>query len=262
MACRNPQKAEKARQAILHKVPRADVQFIPLNLSSLSSVRIFANSIIEKFDRLDVLINNAGIMIPPFSKTDDGFESQMGVNYFSHFLLTKLLFPLLNKTEGSRIVSLSSIAHKQGKINFENLNAEKGYSKIDAYGQSKLACLMFAYELQRRIDGTGSKVLSLASHPGVSSTELSRHISKFLYYPLYPLFMMLSHNPYKGSLPTLMAALDPDAKGGDYYGPTGFGEMVGKPGKTESLAHSHDTDVAKKLWEVSEKLVSEKFNLV
>lgn len=261
MACRNQQKADKARQDILMKVPTAKLEVILLDLNSLNSVRTFAKAFTAKFDHLDILINNAGIMIPPLAKTKDGFESQMGVNYFSHFLLTNLLFPLLNQTKGSRVVTLSSIAHHSGRIDFENLNAEKSYSRSGAYGQSKLACLMFAYELQRRIEKGESNVMAVSAHPGVSNTELSRHIPKFWQSLLMPLFLLMSHTPDKACQPSLMAALDSDTKGGDYYGPTGFKNMIGKPAKVTSKLHAQDEAVAKKLWEVTEELTGEKFNI-
>lgn len=261
MACRNLEKAEKAKLEIEQKVQGADLEIIQLDLNSLDSVRNFAESYKNKYNQLDLLIENAGIMIPPFTKTKDGFESQMGVNYFSHFLLTNLLFPLLNNTDGSRIVTLSSIAHENGKIDFENLNAEKGYSKMGAYGQSKLACLMFAYELQRRIDKSGSKVLALSAHPGVSNTNLGQHVPRLLYKVLLPIISLFSHSPQNAALPTLLAAIDTDVEGADYYGPSGFRGMNGKPAKLKSKPQSYDKEVAKKLWEASEKLTEQKFNI-
>lgn len=261
MACRNLEKAEKAKLEIEQKVQGADLEIIQLDLNSLDSVRNFAATYKSKYDKLDLLIENAGIMIPPFTKTKDGFESQMGVNYFSHFLLTNLLFPLLNTTEGARIVTLSSIAHENGKIDFENLNAEKGYSKMGAYGQSKLACLMFAYELQRRIDKAGSKVLALSAHPGVSNTNLGQHVPQLLYKVLLPLISLFSHAPQDAALPTLLAATSKDVQGADYYGPSGFRGMKGKPAKLKSKPQSYDQEVAKKLWETSEKLTGQKFEI-
>ena len=261
MACRNIQKAETARKEILEKVPGAGLEILQLDLGDLSSVRAFAKAYTDKYDSLDLLINNAGIMIPPFSKTKDGFESQMGVNYFGHFLLTSLLFPLLNKTPESRVVTLSSIAHRNGKIQFDNLHAEQKYSKMGAYGQSKLACLMFAYELQRRIDASGSKVLSLAAHPCVSNTNLGQHMSKWLVAIAMPIFSFFIHSPENAALPTLYAALGTDVNGGEYFGPTGYNEMKGKPGKVQSKPHAHDKEVAKKLWAVSEELTGEKFSI-
>ncbi len=254
MACRNAAKAESAKQTILAKVPQADLEIMELDLSSLKSVRAFAAAYLAKYDSLDLLINNAGIMVPPLSKTEDGFESQMGANYFGHFLLTGLLLPTLDKTPNARVVALSSIAHENAKIDFDNLNAEKSFSRMDAYGQSKLACLMFAYELNRRLQAAGQKTLSVAAHPGVSNTELSKHVPRVLFYLLLPLMSLFVHKPEYGALPQLMAALDPNVKGGEYFGPTGFRGMKGKPGKVESRPQSHDLAVAKRLWEVSEKL--------
>jgi len=254
MACRNPKKASIAKQNILNIVPTASLEIMNLDLNSLDSVRSFAKEFHSKHTQLDLLINNAGIMIPPFAKTEEGFESQMGVNYFAHFLLTGLLLPILENTPDSRVVSLSSIAHKNGKIDFENLNAEKGYSKMGAYGQSKLACLMFAYELDRRLKKSGSHIISVAAHPGVSNTDLGRHVAKWLYALLTPIFSLMTHSPDKAALPSLYAALGEDINGGDYTGPTGFNEMKGKPGKVKSTPLSHQQDIAKKLWEVSEKL--------
>lgn len=258
MACRNLEKANKAKSEILVRVPNARLTVMELDLMSLKSVRAFAKSFIESHSRLDLLINNAGIMFPPFSITEEGFESQMGVNYFSHFLLTGLLLPLLEKTENSRIITLSSIAHKNAIIDFENLNSEKSYSKQKAYGQSKLACLLFSYELQRRLEKANSTTISVAAHPGVSNTNLGQHLpawTKILVPVFVPLF---THKPEKAALPTLNAALG-DVKGGEYYGPTGFNEMKGKPGKVSSNAISFDQDIARKLWTVSERLTQINF---
>lgn len=254
MACRSEARAEKAKQQIIEKVPFADLEIMIINLSSLSSVRDFAKHFLRKYEKLDLLINNAGIMVPPYSKTEDGFESQMGANYFGHFLLTGLLMDVIKKTEGSRIVSLSSIAHKNGKINFEDLHWEKEYSAMSAYRQSKLACLIFAGELQRRFEKSGVNTLSVAAHPGVSLTELVRHIPKWLYFPLQPLVSLFTHSPDKGALPTLYAALGAGVSGGDYFGPQGFAEMTGKPGRAKSTPVSHDREIAKQLWDLSEKL--------
>ena len=261
MACRNQSKAELAKTEVLSKVKNADLEIMILDLKSLNSVRDFAAAFSQKYTRLDLLIENAGIMIPPFSKTEDGFESQMGVNYFSHFLLANLLYPLLKKTEGARIATTSSLAHETGRIDFDNLNAEKSYSKMGAYGQSKLACLLFAYELRRRLEKAGSNVIAVTSHPGVSNTNLFTNfptIARILMTPLLPIF---THAPKYAALPTLQAALGPDVKSGDYYGPTGFKGMKGKPGKVQSKPHSYDEKVAAELWNISEKLTGEKFIL-
>lgn len=255
MACRNLEKAETAKQKILAAVPQAEIEVIQIDLSKLASVRAFAAAYLAKYQQLDLLINNAGVMIPPYTQTEDGFELQMGANYFGHFLLTGLLLESLTRTPGSRVVPLASLAHKNGEINFDNIHWEKDYSKLGAYGQSKLACLMFGYELDRRLKAAGANTLSVMAHPGVSDTELSRHVPKWLFFILgNTLFPLISHKPAKGALPTLMAALDKNSKGGEYYGPTGFQEMKGKPGLASSTELSQDPEMAKKLWAVSEDL--------
>ena len=259
MACRNTSKAEKARKAILEQVPKGELEVMALDLSKLEAVRKFAETFLAKYDQIDLLINNAGIMIPPLSKTEDGFESQMAANYFGHFLLTGLLLKTINNTPNARIVALSSKAHENGKIDFDNLHAEKSYSKIGAYSQSKLACHMFSYELQRRLEKAGHKTISVVAHPGVSDTELGRHISKVLLFIFYPMLLMMTHKPVKAALPQLMAALDEDVQGGDYFGPTGFREMKGAPGKVKAAPQAHDENIQKKLWEKSEKLVNFEF---
>lgn len=261
MACRNDRKAQQARDKIKALVPKAELEIRLLDLSNLQKVREFAKGFLMDYDQLDLLINNAGVMIPPYSETEEGFESQMGVNYFGHFLLTGLLLPVLNKTPDARIVSLSSLAHERGEIDFENLNAEKGYSKMGAYSQSKLACLMFSLELDRRLKAAGSQVISVAAHPGVSNTDLSRHINKVVLFLLYPLFLLMIHAPRKAALPTLMAALDSKVEGGDYFGPNSRRGMKGAPAKVEAKPHAYNEEVAKKLWEVSEDLVGIQFDL-
>lgn len=252
MACRNFEKATIAKNRILTEVPTAQLEIILLDLSDLKSVRKFAEDFLNQYSTLDLLINNAGIMIPPFSRTIDSFESQMGANYFGHFLLTGLLLKTITNTPNSRIVSLSSIAHKQGKIDFDNLNAEKSYSKMGIYSQSKLACLMFGYELQEKLKGTST--ISVIAHPGVSNTDLLRHIPKFLYYLFYPLLPIITQKPAKAALPSLMSALDTTIQNGDYIGPNGFNEMKGEPTKVKAFPQAHDKKVRQKLWKVSEEL--------
>ena len=259
MACRDLQKATKAKEALLLQVPAARLDIMLLNLGDLQSVRAFAKAYRDKYDRLDLLIENAAVMIPPFSKTKDGFESQFGMNYLGHFLLTNLLFPLLNTTAGARVITLSSNAHKRGKIDFDNLNAEKHYSKWGAYSQSKLACLMFAYELQRRLHKAGSGVIAVSAHPGLSNTNLWQHVPKIIYNMLLPVSSLLMHGPQQAALPTLMAALDEDVQGGSYIGPKGFKEFTGQPGLVRSIPASHDTAIAEKLWAVSEQMTGEPF---
>ncbi|PWJ40968.1 oxidoreductase [Sediminitomix flava] len=261
MACRNEKKAQNAIAELKKEIPNADLVFIPLNLSSAISVRAFVRTYLERYSKLDLLINNAGIMVPPFSLTEDGYESQMGVNYFNHFLLTMLLLPTLNQTEGARVVTLSSIAHRKATIDFENLNSERDYQKMKAYGQSKLACLMFAYELDRKLKQSNSKVLSVAAHPGVSTTNLAQHLPSVMVSIFSVISPLFAHNPEEGARPTLLAALGQDVKGGEYFGPTGFREMKGEAGKVSSTDYSHDKKIAARLWEVSEELTKESFSL-
>lgn len=260
MACRNLTKANKAKIAIEKAVPNADLEVLQIDLSSLQSVRNFAKAYQAKFNRLDILINNAGVMMPPYSKTEDGFELQLGANYLGHFLLTGLLLDTILKTPNSRIVSLSSLAHQNGEINFDNLQSEQKYSASKAYGQSKLACLMYAFELQRRLEKTGhQQTISTAAHPGVALTELVRHMPKLVFTLLkYTIAPFLTHAPKEGAKPTILAAIG-TAKGGDYFGPTGFYEMKGKAGKAKATDLSKDKVIAKRLWEVSEKLVGLKY---
>ncbi|MEM6255779.1 MAG: oxidoreductase [Cyanobacteria bacterium P01_D01_bin.156] len=256
MACRNRAKAEKAKADIEAEVPGADLAFLPIDLTDLSSVREFAKVFCEKYDRLDLLVNNAGIMFPPYAKTVDGFESQMGVNYFGHFLLTALLLEWMPDRAESRVVSLSSGAHRAAQgINFEDLQSEKHYSKFGAYAQSKLACLMFGDELQRRLAKAGKKILSVSAHPGMSPTELARYMPMyqlmFLRVTVAPFFM---HGVEQAALPTVMAALRADVQGGDYFGPQGVLELKGKPGRVGKARTVEDLDAAGQLWEVSETL--------
>ncbi|NHE56681.1 oxidoreductase [Cyclobacterium plantarum] len=260
MACRNLEKANAAKDSIKEEVPNADLEVMEIDLSNLNSVRKFAKSYQSKYDRLDVLINNAGVMMPPYTKTEDGFELQLEANYLGHFLLTGLLMNTILKTPDSRIVTLSSIAHKNAKINFEDLQSEKKYSASTAYGQSKLACLLFAFELQRRLDKQGhNQTISTAAHPGISTTELARHMPRLVYTILkYTLAPMLTHPPKEGAKPTIVAAIG-DAEGGDYFGPTGFQEFKGNPGKASATTLAKNKDVAKRLWEVAEELVGMKY---
>lgn len=261
LACRSLSKAQEAMNSILKKVPKAHLEILLIDLMSLESVRAFAKEFSKKYERLDFIIANAGIMMPPFQKTKDGFESQFGVNYLAHFLLINLLFPPLTKTKESRVVMLSSLAHNNAKINFENLNAEKSYSNWKAYGQSKLACLMFAYELQRRIEKSGLSVRSVAAHPGFSSTNLGHLLPSFGATLFSPIVSLIGQSARAGALPTLRAALDPEVKGGGYFGPSGFREVKGKPVQVNSSYRSHDLLVASKLWTASEEMTGKEFKL-
>lgn len=258
MACRNVQKAEQAKKDILGQSPKADLEIMPIDLSKLHSVKEFAKVFTTKYDQLDLLVNNAGVMMPPFSKTEDGFELQLGANYIGHFLLTGLLMDTLLKTSNSRVVSLSSNAHKQGKINFDDLQSEKSYSKLGAYNQSKLACLMFTYALQRKLEKKGATTISVAAHPGASITNLDQHIPKWVMGILMPILKVtnIAQSAEAGAEPTSYAALGKDVKGGDYFGPGGFGEFSGRAKKVKSTKLSHDEAIADRLWKVSEELTN------
>lgn len=260
MACRNLNKANAAKQKIESQVTNAKIDVMQIDLSSLNSVRDFASTYQSKYDRLDILINNAGVMTPPYTLTEDGFELQLGANYLGHFLLTGQLLDTILQTPDSRIVTLSSLVHKNGVINFDDLQSKKKYSPQGAYAQSKLACLMFTFELQRRLENAGHKgTISTASHPGIADTELSRNMPKLIYYfAKYTIAPFLTHAPSEGAKPTVLAAIG-EAKGGDYFGPTGYREFKGAPGKATFTDLSKDEAIAKQLWEVSEKLVSFKY---
>lgn len=254
LACRSEARAQKAKSKILQSAPNADLHIELVDLTDLDSVKRFSDNFQSRFDNLDVLINNAGVMVPPYTQTGDGFELQMGANYFGHFLLTGLLIDTLKQTENSRIVTLSSLAHLQGSINFEDLHWEKSYSKLKAYQQSKLACLIFTLELQRRLEAAKASTISVAAHPGVSPTELVRYVPNLMVYLLTPMFLLISHKPAKGALPTLLAAVQDGVRGGDYYGPTGYNEMKGKPGTAKIASHAKDEEIAQRLWAISEEL--------
>ena len=263
MACRNLVKSQAALDALKARVPNADVELMQLDLASQESVRQFADEFKAKYDRLDLLINNAGIMMVPYARTVDGFESQFGTNHLGHFALTGLLLDRILATPGTRVVNVSSGAHRMGSMNFDNLmyaNGE-GYSSSRAYGQSKLANLLFTYELQRRFEATGVDAEALAAHPGGSNTNLQDEISERWYIkPLLPFMRMMMQDSAMGALPTIRASVDPNARGGQYYGPDGFMEQRGYPVVVQSNAASHNEADARRLWQVSEQLTGIHYN--
>jgi NAD(P)-dependent dehydrogenase (short-subunit alcohol dehydrogenase family) len=256
LACRDKDKAENALQRIKAEQPAAEVAVGNLDLSSLASVRAFADDFLKQNDRLDLLINNAGVMIPPKTLTADGFELQFGTNHLGHFALTGRLLERLLSTTDSRVVNVASAAHNAGKMNFDDLQWEKRpYKKMASYGQSKLANLLFTYELQRRLEAAGSTTITTAAHPGWTGTDLQRH-SLFIRM-MNPLFSM---PPWQGALPTLYAATSTEAHGGDYIGPDGFAGMKGYPTQVKSNTESYDLETAQKLWDVSEALTGVRFD--
>ena len=259
MACRDLEKAKIAKQKIIKSIPDAKLKLMEIDLTSLKSVRDFAENFKAHYDKLDILVNNAGVMMTPFQKTEDGLELQMEVNYFGHFLLTGLLIPVLEKSFRSRVVSLSSLAHRWGDIHFDNLNAEKSYDKRQFYAQSKLACLIFAYHLDKKLVKKGFDMHSYAAHPGISNTNLMKNLPiwlKFLSPLLMPLF---SQSAKEGALPILRACLDDTLNGGEYIGPSGIKQYKGHPVIIDSDYNSKDDYKAKQLWKVSEELVNFKY---
>jgi NAD(P)-dependent dehydrogenase (short-subunit alcohol dehydrogenase family) len=253
LAVRNLEKGKDAVQKIAAASPGAAVTLQELDLTSLSSVRAAADELRSKHDGIDLLINNAGVMWTPKSITKDGFELQFGTNHLGHFALTGLLLDRLLPTQGSRVVTVSSVGHRiRAAIHFDDLQWERSYSRVGAYGQSKLANLLFTYELQRRLAPRGTTIAA-AAHPGGSNTELMRNMPAPLRVAtaaMAPLFQGADI----GALPTLRAATDPDVHGGQYFGPDGFGQMRGYPKVVSSSDQSHDESLQRRLWEVSEKL--------
>ncbi|HSH04239.1 MAG TPA: oxidoreductase [Anaerolineae bacterium] len=264
MACRSQQKADKALQAIKRQLPSAQVEVMLLDLASLDSVRQFAAAFKVKYDRLDVLVNNAGIMMVPYGETEDGFERQLGTNHLGHFALTGLLLGLLRQVENSRVVNVSSGGHRMGDMQFDNLMYTAAtYSPTQAYGRSKLANLLFTYEMQRRLDEVGAKMLAVAAHPGASQSNLGAHLADqgLGYRLMSKLVSILAQSSAMGALPTLRAAVGEGVEGGDYYGPGGFMEMRGYPVKVDSSEASQDKADAQRLWAVSEELTGVRFDL-
>lgn len=255
MAARSSSRATEAISRITGTYPEAKLKYLHLDLGSMQSVRKFASEFSAQHDRFDLLINNAGVMIPAVDRTEDGFESQLGINYLGHFLLTGLLFPKMRDVSGSRVISLSSIAHRFGSNLFEEKHFRGSLNKSRSYSQSKLACLIFANELQRRLEATGAQTRSMAAHPGVSSTNLGRDMSPVMRFA----FPKIGQTSEQGALPVLMAALDPQLQGGEYCGPDGFYGWRGRPEITTSTSLSKNKEVATRLWSISERLTGVSF---
>ena len=254
LAVRNVEKGKQAAARIAAAIPGATVTVQELDLSSLDSVRAAAAELRAGHPRIDLLICNAGVMYPPKQVTSDGFELQFGTNHLGHFALTGLLLEQMLPVPGSRVVTVSSVGHRiRARVNFDDLQWERSYSRVRAYGQSKLANLMFTYELQRRLSGAGTTI-AVAAHPGFAATELMRHTP--MAAVVTPLF---SQNAAMGALPVLRAATDPGVLGGQYYGPGGFLGLRGYPELAASSRRSHDAAVQRRLWAVSEDLTGVTF---
>jgi NAD(P)-dependent dehydrogenase (short-subunit alcohol dehydrogenase family) len=258
LACRDLAKAERAAARIRAGARGSAVHLLRLDLASLASVRAAASELRATWPRLDLLINNAGVMRPPYQRSADGFELTFATNHLGHFALTGLVLDSLLATTGSRIVTVSSVGHRDCVMHFDDLQFERGYRADDAYGQSKLANLLFTYELSGRLQAAGQGTVALAAHPGVARTELFRwdpRLDKALLSPaLLPLTFLSVHSAQRGALPVLRAAADPAAGAGEYYGPGGWREYTGYPVRVESSGRSHDAAAGRRLWTVSEQL--------
>ncbi|MBV9720940.1 MAG: SDR family NAD(P)-dependent oxidoreductase [Mycobacterium sp.] len=254
LAVRNVDKGKDAVARITAASPGAEVALQELDLTSLDSIRAAARQLRSDHDRIDLLINNAGVMYTPKSNTKDGFELQFGTNHLGHFAFTGLLLDRLLPVAGSRIVTVSSVGHRiLADIHFDDLQFERGYNRVRAYGQAKLANLLFTYELQRRLAARGTTIAA-AAHPGFSDTELMRHLPG----PIESVFRiaapLVTQDAANGALPQLRAATDPAVAGGQYYGPSGIAQSQGSPVVVGSSKKSHDAELQRRLWTVSEEL--------
>lgn len=259
LAVRDKEKGNKAIAELKEHNPDRSVQMILLDLADLKEIQNFAETYTTQFDTLDILINNAGVMMPPYSKTKDGFELQFGSNHLGHFALTGLLLPLLKETKDSRVVTLSSLAHRGASIDFNNLEGSKGYRAFKFYGQSKLANLLFSKELDNRLKSSGIDTLSIACHPGVSSTNLFKMGGKFL-QPLVKVTNRFFQPASMGALPSIYAATEVSLVGGEYIGPDGKGNRSGYPAIEHPANGVYNEDTMKRLWDVSEQLTGIHFD--
>jgi NAD(P)-dependent dehydrogenase (short-subunit alcohol dehydrogenase family) len=258
LAGRDPAKLQAASSGLVAAQSGSSVQTAEIDLSSLESVRKAAAELAGRYPNIDLLINNAGVMMPPYGLTKDGYELQFGTNHLGHFALTGLLIRQLLATPGSRVVTVSSNAHRTGRIDFADLNSSRRYRRMGAYGQSKLANLMFTYELQRRLDAASEQTIALAAHPGTARTDLTRHMSALSNAAMgsrfAPLTSRFVQNAAMGALPILRAATDAAAIGGTYYGPDGFAQLTGYPVVVTSTTRSHNRQAQRRLWVESEQL--------
>jgi NAD(P)-dependent dehydrogenase (short-subunit alcohol dehydrogenase family) len=264
IACRDAGKAQSAIAALRAETAGADVSFLELDLASLASVRKFADAFRERHRSLHVLVNNAGVMALPQRRTADGFEMQFGTNHLGHFALTGLLLELLLAEPGARIVTLSSTAHRPGRMRFDDLQRERGYSPWPAYAQSKLANLLFTLELQRRLDAAGASAIAVACHPGYAATNLQTagprmSGSALMERAMTLLNRLFAQSAEMGALPSLYAACAPGVKGGDYVGPGGLAEIRGHPVLVSRSRRARDTEAAARLWEISERLTGVRY---
>ncbi len=263
MAVRNVSKGESARDAILQDTPDASLELMQLDLSSLASVRQFAQDYLAKYDHLHMLFNNAGVMAMPRRETEDGFEMQFGVNHLGHFALTGLLLPAIINTPDARVVTTTSTAQHTGDVNFDDLQGQKGYSRYGAYSQSKLANVLFAFELQRKFEQAGVNAQSFTAQPGLAQTELQKNtvnnsgnpLERLIYGIIMP---TLAQSAEMGALAQIRPAVEPGAQGGTYYTPQRF-NAVGYPVVRKADSKAYDRERARKLWQVSEELTGVRY---
>lgn len=254
LACRDTGKAQEAAGRIVASAPGAATEIVRLDLASLASVREAAQEVRSRHASLDLLINNAGLMFPPRGTTEDGFELQLGTNHLGHFAFTGLVLDRLLAAPGSRVVTVSSQAHRAGRMNFDDLQWERRYNRYTAYGRSKLANLLFTLELERRLAGAGAPAASLAAHPGYSQTNLIRHMPAVIRVGARAVEPLIAQDSAMGALPVLRAATDPAAGGGDFYGPSGPGQLSGYPKLVTPSRRARDTGDQQRLWDVSQQL--------
>ncbi len=258
MACRSVERGQKAAASL--EAAKGSVEVRALDLASLKSVRAFTNAL--EAPVIDVLLNNAGVMLLPYGTTEDGFEQQLGINHLGHFALTSLLLPKILAAPRGRVVQVASVAHRRARLDFNNLQYTdgRGYVSMQAYARSKLANLLFAFELQRRLEASGARAIALAAHPGISATNLAGHFSQHWFGRIVlGIGGVLAQDPADGALPLLRAATAPDALGGEYYGPSRLREFRGPPEHAKAEPQAHDRDAAKRLWEASERYTGEHF---
>lgn len=264
LACRDVAKAEGALDAMRRAHGNVSAECLPLDLASLDAVRGFAKEILDRFPRVDLLCNNAGVMALPYRRTADGFEMQLGTNHLGHFALTGLLLNRILERPDGRIVTVSSSLHRVGRIHWDDLQLERAYGKWRAYAQSKLANLLFAFELDRRLRRRSATARSLAAHPGYAATNLQSAGPRMAGARLFERAAaignrILAQSAAMGALPTLYAATCSDAEGGDYIGPSGIGEMKGHPRRVGASSRARDPEAAERLWAISEQLTGARF---
>jgi NAD(P)-dependent dehydrogenase (short-subunit alcohol dehydrogenase family) len=261
MACRNPAKARDALDRIRAVTPEADVSTLEMDLNSLASVRKAADALVAERPVIDLLINNAGVIMLPYGQTEDGFEQHFGINHLGHFAFTGLLLNSVLAADAGRVVTVGSNGHRMGKLDFDDVAFSRGYKPLRGYGRSKLANLLFSYELQRRLEKASVPARSLAAHPGGANTDaggfggdspMRRKFKRMVDHVPNPIV----HSAHKGALPIMRAATDPASEGGQYYGPSGLLKMTGRPVLVSSNAASRDPEAAARLWELSEQLTA------